>query len=106
MTDGAMLALEDDRRRRSSAGDDSQRYADRNDDRRTDRRPTPSGNAGCVGDCNDGGSVGVDELVRGVNISLGNGELSSCGAFDVDGSDTVTVDELVKAVNAALNGCG
>ena len=67
---------------------------------------TPSGNAGCAGDCNDGGSVGVDELVRGVNISLGNGELSSCGAFDVDGSDTVTVDELVKAVNAALNGCG
>lgn len=68
--------------------------------------PTPSANGDCVGDCDAGGSVGVAELVRGVDISLGNGELASCVAFDVDGSDTVTVDELVKAVNAALNGCG
>ncbi|HUI25393.1 MAG TPA: Ig-like domain-containing protein [Candidatus Kryptonia bacterium] len=49
--------------------------------------------------------VSVDELVRGVNIALGNTPLTDCPSFDRDDSHTVSVDELVLAVNAALNGC-
>lgn len=61
--------------------------------------------APCVGDCDNGGSVTVDELVKGVSIALDDTNLNSCVAFDSDGSGAVTIDELVTAVNAALNGC-
>jgi len=60
---------------------------------------------GCVGDCDQLGSVSVDELVKGVNISLGTAPLSSCMAFDRDGNQQVTVDELAKGVDNALEGC-
>ncbi|MFQ5667969.1 MAG: putative Ig domain-containing protein [Candidatus Binatia bacterium] len=59
----------------------------------------------CSGDCNDNGAVTVDELVRGVNIALGNLSLDSCLPFDSNNDTAVTVDELVRAVNAALSGC-
>jgi len=61
--------------------------------------------ATCVGDCDEDGSVTVDELVKGVNIALGNLEVSECPAFDKNGDGSVTVDELVTGVNNALNGC-
>lgn len=61
--------------------------------------------AACVGDCDGGGSVTVDEIVRGVNIALGTAAADDCPAFDGDGSGSVTVDEVVTAVNSALNGC-
>ena len=60
----------------------------------------------CVGDCDNKGTVSVDELVKGVNIALGSLATSECLAFDSNGDHKVTVDELVIAVNAALNGCG
>jgi hypothetical protein len=50
--------------------------------------------------------VAVDELVKGVNIALGNVLLDGCLPFDTNRDRMVTVDELVAAVNAALNGCG
>ena len=61
----------------------------------------------CPGDCDGDGVVTIDELVRGVAITLqqpfgGN----SCPALDVDHSHYVTIDELVAAVSRALNGCG
>jgi hypothetical protein len=59
----------------------------------------------CVGDCNGDGTVTVDELVKGVNISLNPALLNTCTAFDRDSSNTVTVDELTAGVNNALNGC-
>ncbi|HYD49524.1 MAG TPA: hypothetical protein VEB21_14305 [Terriglobales bacterium] len=59
----------------------------------------------CGGDCDGGGSVSVDELVRGVSIALGTVRLSECEAFDSSGDGSVTVDELVAAVSAALEGC-
>jgi hypothetical protein len=40
-----------------------------------------------------------------VNITLGNSEVGTCTAFDVNDNGAVTVDELVQAVGAALNGC-
>jgi hypothetical protein len=63
------------------------------------------GGVSCVGDCNVDGSVTVDEIVRMVNIALGQQDVSICPAADRDGSGTVTVDEIVQAVNNALNGC-
>ena len=59
----------------------------------------------CPGDCTNDGAVGVDELILGVNIALGNADLSECPAFDGDGGGTVDINELVSAVNAALKSC-
>lgn len=74
--------------------------------RTTPRSPVPTPTPGpCYGDCNDGGSVSVDELVSGVSIVLGNAPLSSCPVFDSSGDGQVTVNELIQAVNAALVGC-
>ena len=61
--------------------------------------------AECVGDCKVDGVVTIDELIRGVNITLGNTSIADCPAFDANGDLTVTVDELLKAVSKALNGC-
>ena len=60
----------------------------------------------CNGDCNGNDQVTVDELLKGVNIALGNLPVADCPAFDSDANGIVTVDELLKAVNTALNGCG
>ena len=59
----------------------------------------------CAGDCDGGGTVTVDELIKGVNIALGAAGIELCPPFDTNGSNTVTVDELVKGVNSALGGC-
>jgi len=59
----------------------------------------------CVGDCSDDNSVTVDEIVTGVNIALGQTDISVCQAFDSSGDGSVTVDELLTAVTNALNGC-
>lgn len=59
----------------------------------------------CVGDCNGDGEVTVDELVRGVNIALGNAALSVCPALDGDADGMVAINELVRAVGHALSGC-
>jgi hypothetical protein len=49
--------------------------------------------------------VEINELIRGVNIALGNAAVGTCSAFDIDGSGGVTINELIAAVNSALNGC-
>ena len=59
----------------------------------------------CVGDCKGDGHVTVDELLKGVNIALGNTALAECPSFDCNANGQVTVDCLLKAVNAALSGC-
>jgi hypothetical protein len=59
----------------------------------------------CVGDCDGGLQVTVDELIKGVSIALGNLPIDQCPAFDGDGNGEVTVAELVRAVNYALEGC-
>src|SRR4029453_10293572 len=38
-------------------------------------------NQRCVGDCNNNGSVTVDELVKGVGIALGSLPVSACPSF-------------------------
>jgi dienelactone hydrolase len=65
----------------------------------------------CPGDCDGNGTVTIDELVAGVDLSLGLSPAGgaaappACMAFDRNGDSKVTIDELVRAVKAALNGC-
>src|SRR5262245_28746128 len=66
----------------------------------------PTARAQCVGDCNDSGNVSIDELVLGVNISLGLQPLSRCTAFDCEDNQMVPVNCLIQGVNNSLNGCG
>jgi hypothetical protein len=70
--------------------------------------PSPSPtttSAVCAGDCDQGGSVTVDELVKGVNIALGVASVDICEEMDANGDGAITVDELIVAVNRALIGC-
>jgi plastocyanin len=60
----------------------------------------------CVGDCDAGGSVAINELLLGVNIALSRAPIDSCAALDTDGDDRVAINELIAAVNSALGGCG
>jgi len=66
---------------------------------------SPGPPAVCLGDCDAGGSVTVDELVTLVNIALGSSPVADCSTADVNRDGRVTIDELVQAVNAALSGC-
>lgn len=53
-------------------------------------------------DCNEDGSVTIDELLRAVTIALGSAPVESCVDADYSADDIVSVDELVRGVNAAL----
>jgi hypothetical protein len=55
-----------------------------------------------VGDCNRDGEVVISELIRGVNIALGDTPVSECTPFDRVADGRVTVDELVRGVANAL----
>ena len=62
-------------------------------------------NAFCTGDCDGNHSVAFNELLDGVNISLGGAAVPSCENFDRNGDGRITVDELVTATRSALQGC-
>lgn len=66
---------------------------------------TLAGAPGCVGDCDAGGAVTIDELILAARIALGEAALDGCAAIDGDGNGAVSIDELVDAVNNALAGC-
>ena len=69
--------------------------------------PTPTqkqAQVSCTGDCDGDGIVAVDELMKGVNIALGNAPFAQCPAFRCNGDEAI-IDCLVKAVNNALDGC-
>ena len=59
----------------------------------------------CAGDCDGDARVGIDELVRGVNIALGSFLGGACSAIDLDADEMVSIAELIRAVNHALDGC-
>ncbi len=61
--------------------------------------------AACTGDCDGDGEVAINEVVRGVNIALGNALVGDCTQFDADGDGAVTINELIAAVANALNSC-
>jgi Bacterial Ig domain len=59
----------------------------------------------CTGDCNQDGSVTLDEVVTGVGIALGRIPMSRCHLLDANADARASVMELVAAVNVELNGC-
>jgi hypothetical protein len=64
--------------------------------------PPPS----CRGDCNGDGQVSINELIRGVNIALGDQAVTVCLAVDADQNGRVAINELIQAVTSSLQGCG
>jgi hypothetical protein len=68
--------------------------------------PAPAQTPACVGDCDDDGTVTVDEVILMVNIALGEASIDECPAGDGNDDGRITIDDLVTAVNNALNGCG
>jgi len=67
--------------------------------------PTPPPST-CVGNCDGGGDVTVNELIQMVNIALGNANVTACTAGDANGDGEIAINEIVAGVNNALNGCG
>lgn len=65
----------------------------------------PAPMCGCVGDCDGNGAVSINELIRAVNIALGQTALDACMSVDANRDGHVSVAELIRAVGKALNGC-
>jgi len=61
--------------------------------------------ARCIGDCDQDKAVGITELVRMVNIALGNADVSLCSSGDADDDGSIEIHELIRAVGNALAGC-
>lgn len=59
----------------------------------------------CAGDCNEDGTVSVDELIAAVNELLADPDDLACWQVDGNADGQVTVDEVVTAVRRALAGC-
>jgi hypothetical protein len=59
----------------------------------------------CVGDCNEDGTVSIDELITAVNLVLDPSDPSLCRSFDPNGDGVITIAELIQMVNSALDGC-
>jgi hypothetical protein len=56
----------------------------------------------CTGDCNGDGEVTIEEILRMVNIALGQTSLSECHAGDGNCDGEIAVDDIIVAVNNAL----
>jgi hypothetical protein len=67
--------------------------------------PANAGFLGCAGDCDGGGTVVIAEIIRSVNIALGNVTVDTCTNADRNSNEGIEINELVSAVNSALNGC-
>jgi hypothetical protein len=59
----------------------------------------------CDGDCDQSGQVKVAEIIRGINIALGEDQLENCDAMDSDGDGAVDVAEVLSALENAISGC-
>jgi hypothetical protein len=59
----------------------------------------------CLGDCDSGGTVTVDELIRMINIALGTASLSTCETGDKNRDGIIDVPEIIATVQTALDGC-
>lgn len=57
----------------------------------------------CVGDCDEDGTVAINEVVNSVNIFLENSPVGSCLNADQNGDSVVPINEVVGAVNSFLD---
>jgi hypothetical protein len=55
------------------------------------------------GDCNEDGTITVDELVMGLDIALDRMQLNVCPVFDRNRDGSVSIDELLTAIDFALS---
>lgn len=60
---------------------------------------------GCNGSCDYSGQVTVEDILKMVDIALGNDGVASCPAGDSNGDGQITIEEILAAVNNALIGC-
>jgi hypothetical protein len=61
--------------------------------------------AGCFGDCDGDGRIGIDDLLRQVAVVLGDRPLDDCRSADVVPDGTLSASELVFVIGTALQGC-
>jgi hypothetical protein len=64
------------------------------------------GGGGCVcpgGDCDNSGSVAIDDIIVMVNAALGAGDTSTCPCGDADHSNTIDITDIITAVTNAQN---
>jgi Ca2+-binding EF-hand superfamily protein len=59
----------------------------------------------CTADCNADGTVAINELLRAVNIALGEAPLASCERADRDENGDVGINELINGVSKGLMAC-
>lgn len=59
----------------------------------------------CAGDCNGNGAVTINDIVRALQIALGEAPVTICPAADTDTNGIVSVEEITQATVAALSGC-
>jgi len=59
----------------------------------------------CPGDCDIDAAVSAQDLMRGVQVGLGQSARSQCASVDQDNDGQVTVDEVVMAVHEANGAC-
>jgi len=50
--------------------------------------------------------VTIAELLRMVNMALGDASVDTCEAGDPNDDEAVTINEILQAVSNALAGCG
>lgn len=58
----------------------------------------------CIGDCDGGGGVTVNETIGTVNIALGNAPVAMSEAGDTNGDGRIELDQINTGVNHALPG--
>jgi hypothetical protein len=66
---------------------------------------TPTPLTSCAGDCDDSGSVTINELVTLVSIAEDSMSIDACEAGNANGDEQIALSEVVSAVNRALRGC-
>ena len=66
-------------------------------------RPAGAQQAPCVGDCDNTGTVTINEIITCVNIGLDLLQLSSCNKCDTDGDGQVSISEIITGVNQGLD---
>lgn len=66
--------------------------------------PTPPRST-CIGDCNGDDAVGIDELLVGVHVALGDLPVGACPSLECNENQAVTASCITLAVDNALHDC-